>query len=413
MAEVQTGYSRVRERGKEFDNAPKVVATHDLYYKGKVISHQEYTNYPGNTDPYSYENTFDEVHKKSRGGKYRTGGPFLKRETFQRTSPFNGTIRRDWGTSTSPWASVFQGKMHAMLASNEFSLGFFGELPDEDWFDVSGYGPEGFNRFKPGAPPVSAGVFIGELKDLPRMLKKASYAHKNVGSHYLNAQFGWLPFVSDLKRMYDLAFDLERRLQNIQRMNGKWHTRGGTLLNESSTDAMPDDTVLRLTPANSYVLDTSKASNSYQLVDTKKVWFKGRFCYYIPEAEFRRPEWRLNTIRKMYGLSLTPDLVWNLTPWSWLVDYFTNVGDIMQNLSGGVIDGVVSKYAYVMGTRERKFVQTSTCGLKAGGSVSASIERGHTSKSRVGGSPFSFAMSGDLSTRQTAILGALGISRAF
>lgn len=83
----------------------------------------------------------------------------------------------------------------------------------------------------------------------------------------------------------------------------------------------------------------------------------------------------------------------------------------MENLSGGVIDGVVSKYAYVMGTTRLEYVQDSSVETKSGGRIHASVSRGHTMKQRVAGNPFSFQLSGDLSTRQTAILAALGISR--
>jgi hypothetical protein len=242
------------------------------------------------------------------------------------------------------------------------------------------------------------------------MLHKRAYTHRNVGSHYLNANFGWLPFVSDIQRMVKLAGEIETRLQTIQKMNGKWHTRGGTLVATSDRENHTEVAENCFYPAGIW-LNTATARYEHYSEYKQKVWFKGRFCYYIPKKEFSRPEWRLNTIRKMYGITLTPDVVWNLTPWSWLIDYFSNVGDILENITGGYIDGVVSKYAYVMGTTQHRNVQNSSITLADGTKVKVQTVKGNVIKRRVSGDPFSFQMTGDLSPRQLGILVALGISR--
>jgi hypothetical protein len=58
----------------------------------------------------------------------------------------------------------------------------------------------------------------------------------------------------------------------------------------------------------------------------------------------------------MFGFQPTPSLIYNLTPWTWLIDYFTNLGDLYDNLSRGVEDRLIAEYFYLMHERTRKSV---------------------------------------------------------
>ena len=114
----------------------------------------------------------------------------------------------------------------------------------------------------------------------------------------------------------------------------------------------------------------------------------------------------------MYGLTLTPEVVWNIIPWSWLIDWFTNVGDVIANVDNGIAENLVAKYAYIMGETRYEWVATSTFNCITGGTHAMSHVSNLERKKRGAAEPFGFGMTKDLlSKRQVSILGALGLSR--
>jgi len=121
------------------------------------------------------------------------------------------------------------------------------------------------------------------------------------------------------------------------------------------------------------------------------------------------------------GTRLDPEVLWNLAPWTWMVDWVANFGDIVGNLSAIVADHLVMQYGYIMHevivTKEIYFPR----GLYSRNTypyISSFDEKPwnvtltYHSKTRTGASPFGFGLSPEsFTTQQWAILGALGISR--
>jgi hypothetical protein len=148
-------------------------------------------------------------------------------------------------------------------------------------------------------------------------------------------------------------------------------------------------------------------------------WFSGAFVYHLPQsffADLYSPfASDFQRVSHLFGLELTPDVLWELTPWSWAVDWFSNVGDVIHNVSAWANDGLVMKYGYIM---EYSFVQdtytfvgpTNVVGGFAGRPPNLTLVV--ETKVRKKANPFGFGltMSG-LSTVQKSILAAVGLSR--
>jgi len=107
--------------------------------------------------------------------------------------------------------------------------------------------------------------------------------------------------------------------------------------------------------------------------------------------------------------------IYKLMPWTWLADWFSNVGKQLDYLNSIWYDGTTSKYAYVMRSREEKINQTVNI-FAPPGYPEKSITWNYgviTKCRRAAASPFGFDLGAEnLSTRQIAILAALGITRA-
>lgn len=358
----------------------------------------------------SEETILDETHPR-QFGKFLSGGPLdLCRYQLQADATPCNLDRWSDGLSIRSMSGVIYPQLWGIPIA--IHLG----MPASGMDACKQLGAEGWNKFKPGKPKVGTSVFLAELRDLPGMLQKRAYAHRNLGKHYLNAQFGWLPFVSDLRKMYQTYREIDRTLANIYRMNGKWVKREGTLRSEDDILANwktgGDTPCWNPQPWN----DMAPNGNSWcegQVRTSTRAWFAGRFRYYIPEIDqkIKDPRWRRSTVRKIMGLTITPADVWEAVPWSWLIDYFTNAGDILSNLSSGYVDDVVASYAYVMRSSITEVCQTSHHTLIDGRKIFGQVRSFTETKARAAADPFGFGMSADLTGRQVAILAALGLSR--
>lgn len=288
------------------------------------------------------------------------------------------------------------------------------------------YGARAWSKYKPGKPDAGLGVFIAELRDMPRLLrdtnvflksiwnKKYAPTPRQLGKDYLTYQFGMAPFVRDVKKFVNLYQNFDKRLADLRRLNGQWIRRSGSVVTEQNV-------LGRYEGQNVYGFDwmpntSAIVQGSYgawgKTWFSKNVWFVGRFRYWIPETDFSSaPLARANMARKMAGLSITAANVWEVIPWSWLIDYFVRVGDLLENLDNGLASEVVAKYAYLMNTSEVRSEQWSHASFKGGSTINGIARKVTVTKTRVAASPFGFGLTSNLSDSQLAILSALGLSR--
>jgi hypothetical protein len=160
--------------------------------------------------------------------------------------------------------------------------------------------------------------------------------------------------------------------------------------------------------------------------NTRKRWFEGCFTYGGPAKadNFGRHIGFGSEADAVFGLELSPDVLWNLTPWSWAVDWFTNAGDVIHNITNFTLAGLVMRYGYMMEeTSSTYYTQYEDGKIRTLLSKSpkktgfdwmggCSIGQETVRKSRCPANPFGFGVSWEgLSPTQLAITAALGITR--
>jgi hypothetical protein len=145
------------------------------------------------------------------------------------------------------------------------------------------------------------------------------------------------------------------------------------------------------------------------------MWFRGAFTYHLPSGYDSRK--KLDKIHlyadKILGLDLSPETFWNLTPWSWAVDWFSNTGDVISNVQSFAKDGLVLRYGYIMEHSVHKITYTLGKSYVAYNTVSpGDVSFVTETKKRIPASPFGFGLTySALSAQQKAIMAALGLSR--
>lgn len=386
----------------------------------------QYMSYPSAGPLLGHEVCIDDTNA---GPPYKTGGPFtLGRWSQDKRSIFgNGTLmgKNGWryeggfyfGSpywTANDFASLFSDSPNRDIIASESGV-------EDALSDAYSLGATGWNRARPGRPSAELGVALAEIRELPRMLKTTALAFKRgtkslsnrAADQWLNSQFGWKPFLGDIRDMISTYFSMENQLRFLRNHNGKWLHRSCTLNNQTELECNEETGRTHIFPTlTSNFYDAWTADDWWIKTETSvsdRQWFEGRFRYYIPNIN--SVYWERNAVRKLYGINLTPSLVWELVPWSWLIDWFSNVGDVISNLDNNLADNLVAQYAYVMETKEWEATITSGCNF-LGGPISATWRQCCTSKARAAASPFGFGLSSEAFTgRQWSILSALGISR--
>lgn len=398
------------------------------------------------------ERFWDETHP---GPPFRDGGNMA---SLKIRAPFSGILGTGrYSTFGNP---NFSGKSGFEYIGKITSAGFHPlGLPYEDYInvgpaapwsqthipDLSAYSLKAWDLIRPKIEKAGGGQFIGELSDLPRMLKTSALGFRNLwhnvggqdgkffmhpkkaADHFLNHHFGWVPFINDLIKFYDVYENSEKYIREAMRNNDRWVKRKRTVLKTSVDATAYEQYSANIMPAlgNEFVqLKTGPQGQLYggMFVATKRterhVWAMGKFTMYRPEFDpillqkFPSNWSRTRQLLLLYGFRINPDVLWRITPWSWLVDWFVSIGRNIDIFTHSILDSVAAKYAYLMCTETNKVVETHSVNYWSG---AVTFNRIYTIDTKVRNemlSPYGFNYGWDqLSPKQLGILGALGISR--
>jgi hypothetical protein len=285
-------------------------------------------------------------------------------------------------------------------------------------YSPADWAAEAYSRMKPTAPEFSVLNSIYEMKDLPSLLQLRARNLKDLGKLHLNGQFGYLALLRDVRNLVQTQRLAQKRLAQLLRDNGRPVRRRVVLRAEEIDEGtVIGDLWGYHTPGNLVTAFFSHAPNQFtRRVYTDKIWASARFRYWLPGGP-RDIAWRRRMLARLYGGMPTPSVLYNMIPWSWLVDWFTNLGSVIENLDAGVADRLAADYFYVM----REVKRTHTSDRKVGFyeqdtgqkiSVGGVAQGSSFSKVRIMGNPFGVGLNQEgLSPMQLSILGALGLSR--
>ena len=291
-------------------------------------------------------------------------------------------------------------------------------------------------KASPITPEASLGAFLGELREgLPALMglnamRHGASVYKGLGSEYLNVQFGWKPFISEIKAIMRVVSNSTRRLSQLQRDSGrvvrrKFWEHPVTSIDFSSQQMYPSP-LMGMSSSQFVTLFGAAASTEPASLITRletKLGFAGAMTYYTDVGngvldnmvEFQRKA------DAFLGATLNPTVLWELAPWSWLIDWISNIGDSIA-VSDQIGNGLVLRYGYLMReTRRETLLQTPSYVTRAitlrpgSGGVPLQLSNLYHEvlKERVRANPFGFALQVDeFSSAQWAILAALGMTRA-
>lgn len=370
--------------------------------------------------PTKYSEFFRDFIENS---SFDTGHNFATHKRTEALSHPNHTLHGRRGT-------VYTGPLR--INQSSFSI------VEERWnpwipvteFDHVYWGTRAVNATMPTQPVASLSQMVTELyrEGLPAIaggsfLKDRVFDLRKLGGEYLNVEFGWKPLVNDLVKLLHAVVDAEKHWKQYARDNGRLVRRNYTFPRESPSTTYSTGTEYLLNvPNSSQWIDLFEPGNigpfpfSKETSSQETIRFSGAYTYYLPgDSSFgeKLAGWA-SQANHLLGIRLTPDVLWNLAPWSWLADWVWNIGDNLEVATAMAHDGLLLKYGYIMRETNSRVIYT-TFNVKdydshsTGPIVEAYVS---TEKLRVRADPYGFALQpGAFSDRQWAILAALGMSR--
>lgn len=322
---------------------------------------------------------------------------------------------------------------------------------DDTLLDAAGHALRGYNRAKPGKAVADLGVFLSEgfndgppklplteglfgalLKGMPLgripgyladRVKEVLTNPKAAGKGYLGVEFGWKPLVRDIQKLYGLWHTIDRRIADLIRNNGKGVRRRVTLQDDVTTNQV--STVYPYAPINVIGAPTTKPGVTVHTVTTTtetKIWWAGKFVYWIPDTSSSL--WGLKARAALFGALPTPGVLYAAMPWSWLADWFTDIGEIADAISPTAVDNLVLKYGYTMKYTKVTTLSQSDVSIPRVNAPpfyvwealnhSFSSRKTEETKVRTSGiNPFGPGVNpSDFSPKQIAILAALGLAKS-
>lgn len=303
-------------------------------------------------------------------------------------------------------------------------------MPTVPAIDTASYGPRAIAATVPTKSVANLAQFLGELHEgLPKIIGSAVLASRaqkfrSYGSEYLNVQFGWLPFISDLRDTLKAVVRSDQILKQYARDSGKMVRRKFAFpwkIETSDFDIMKNQgywaNASDLGP-EFFKNDVQYKSNTLTRTSTsiQKYRFSGAYSYFLAGEDtlLSTIERHAQEANKLLGIRLTPDVLWELAPWSWLSDWVFNLGLNIGNASKLSQDGLVIRYGYLMrDSLIRNMYSASWNTFYSLPEMSFHVILENHRKESVRSSPYGFGLNPNSFTeRQWSILAALGMTKA-
>lgn len=181
-------------------------------------------------------------------------------------------------------------------------------------------------RTNPSRPMVDLPVSIFELRELPDLVRSlGNNLIKRWAKGTLMREFGWTPLASDYNALLGFSQSTSNRMELLKKLSKAPMTRKVHLYDSVILGPRQINTV-NSTPPSLYIDMNS------QVMTTRKIW---GYATWTPDVKkFERiakydPSFKYLSRKIVLGATVDASTLWNALPWSWLADWFGNIGDYL------------------------------------------------------------------------------------
>lgn len=296
---------------------------------------ESYDSYNGRTSVRLFGGGYD-TRLESTGGRHH---PF-RVDHFR--SGGGGMNVSDGTVTMSNWPCQWQSENLNPTRHNDGN-----NVPNVDWLST-----KLFALTRPDSTQIDITRYVGELRELPSMLRGIGDEFLKKGIPYslghlnLTYKFGWLPFFKDTLNLLDFQTTVKKRFDSLQKLRDNGSTiRKATLFRGSNFNSYVDS------------MDYWKMSVENQIDDTVWGYTIWKTTESYPKTDEELIAYARRTVYGMSGANLGV-AAWNLMPWSWMIDWFSNVGTFLAANANS--DEMVCTTANLMHKRQERAQAFST-----------------------------------------------------
>lgn len=244
----------------------------------------------------------------------------------------------------------------------------------------------------------------GTFSFLKRKFNRLSAYFKTGANAHLAYSFGIKPLVQDAQRLFEALTSLEKKVQWFRRNQGKVIPVRFTA---DITDLVPDYNV---------TFQSDAGHVRYRRVTSVKATYTAFALVSYDVSRLSNLELQLRTFVRASGLDNLLGTAWELTPWSFIVDWFLSIGDFLSTLTPKVtvpIRFIDQGWSVKLACNAEHTIRHGSAGGKGLPFTYERFQKRHYV--RRCGIPVSFGTivaSGDLSLRQLALSVSLAIQKA-
>lgn len=349
-----------------------------------------------------------------KDGSYKGNPIYTFRGPLIPSRPSRGSLR---GDVVVPYPLIPGADVTSIDAAHNDQDGW--TLVSETDEELALLGAKLVSSLSPKAPHNNVYTSLGELRNdglpLPfASLIRSGKLSEKLSGEYLNYQFGIAPTISDIKGLRKTVEEADKLWKQYLRDSGRLVRRRYNMDPETSvvTEAFhthsgalpPVGTRPGMWGSVGPLMRTTRT--------TRKRWFSAAYLYYVDQSSLQGMAGFLEKSDYLFGWKPTLSGQYNLTPWSWLLDWFTNTGDVVDNVSMYLEDPFLTRWAYIMEetTVTRNIYQQLVD--NTGAERLAQLELTTSLKKRRRVNPFHFGLTEEaLDSRQLSILAALGMTK--
>ncbi|DAD51546.1 maturation protein [ssRNA phage Esthiorhiza.2_47] len=199
-------------------------------------------------------------------------------------------------------------------------------------------------RTNPGRSYMSIPTLIQDVIDIPKMLADwtkllTDRKHggtkldlKALANQHLAISFGVLPLIEDIRKLGEVHSAILQRKKELQRLYNVGGLRRRLKLGKYKASQDTKNVLITSYPGG-YVQGNLQRTTTVERWGTVRWLPSGIPKYHPGEEELFREARRL-----IYGLSAESfaEGIWDVIPWTWVIDWFANIGEFSQAFSNTV-----------------------------------------------------------------------------
>jgi hypothetical protein len=244
-------------------------------------------------------------------------------------NPFDSEIR-DIRSLGAVSGGVGDFPVLIMDAYPYLSQGIWGHAPLPPLSDDIEAATRAAARTNPSRAVTSMPAFLGELRDLPGAIfdkgmtviansgRKAGKRSKN---STVSFNFAFAPLISDLANMVFFQDRVNERVKELTSL----HSKGG-LRRKWNLD---EDTGWDVGTVPVWTLEAADVNAQYSVKTHRRRWASTRWLPNVPDLALTPDDLREQAKFAVHGWNISLADAWEILPWSWLADYFGNIGDYL------------------------------------------------------------------------------------